>query len=122
MSNFSLVNKTRIAVESIPFKKIKEHVLGKEFDLSVAIVGPEESRAITRQTKQQDRASNVLAFPLSKRSGEIILCPSAAKEGLGYLFIHGLLHIKGHRHGVTMENAEERLEKRFPICKKQSPG
>lgn len=119
---FSLVNKTRATVGRIPFKKIKESVLGRRYDLSVALVGPTESRAITRRTKHKNKVSNVLAFPLSKCSGEIILCPAAAKEGLGYLFIHGLLHIKGHRHGVTMEHAEERLLKRFLICKKQSRG
>ncbi|MBI2005118.1 rRNA maturation RNAse YbeY [Patescibacteria group bacterium] len=117
-----MVNKTRFTVGSIPFKKIKESVLGTDFDLSVALVGPAESRAITRQTRRQDHVSNVLAFLLSKNSGEIILCPSAAKEGIGYLFIHGLLHSKGHVHGVTMEKAEARLQKQFPICKKQSPG
>jgi len=119
---FSLVNKTRFTVGNIPFKKIKDVVLGPRYDLSVALVGPKESRAITRQSKCKDKVSNVLSFPLSDSSGEIILCPAAAKEGLGYLFIHGLLHIKGHRHGVTMEHAEERLLKQFHICKKQSLG
>lgn len=121
MGTFALVNKTRSNVGKIPFKKIKEAVLGKRYDLSVAFVGPTESRAITRQSKHKNKVSNVLSFPLSKNSGEIILCPAAAKgENLGYLFIHGLLHIKGHSHGATMERTEERLLDRFSICKKQS--
>ncbi len=109
-------------MRGIPFKKIKEEVLGKKYELSVALVGPAESRRITLASKKKDKVSNVLAFNLSRNSGEIILCPAVAKDGLGYLFIHGLLHIKGHAHGGTMERAEEQLSKRFPACKRLLPA
>lgn len=122
MSTFSLVNKTKRSVRGIPFKKIKEVVLGKPYSLSVALVGPTESRAITVKTKRKNKVSNVLAFPLSKESGEIVICPAVAHDGIGYLFIHALLHIKGFKHGGTMERAEEQLSKRFPACKRLSPA
>jgi len=118
---FSLINKTRSKLPGIPFETIKEAIVGKRHEISLAFVGPTESRAITKKSKHKDKVSNVLAFPLSTTVGEIIICPSGKGEyTVGYLFIHGLLHIKGHKHSVTMDDAEERLLKRFNICKKSS--
>lgn len=118
--SYSLTNRTAHPVRGIPFKKIKEKVLGTKYELSVALVGASEATRVTKKTKNKDKASNVLAFPLSKHSGEIILCPATAKKQasaygmtpkkfLTYLFIHGCLHLKGMDHGVTMENTERRL-------------
>jgi ssRNA-specific RNase YbeY (16S rRNA maturation enzyme) len=62
--------------------------------------------------------SNVLAFPLSKTSGEILICKAAAKPyTVEYLFIHGLLHLKGHKHSATMEREENRLLKQFGLSR-----
>jgi len=56
----------------------------------------------------------VLSFPLSKNSGEILICKSAAKPyTVDYLFIHGVCHLKGYKHGATMESIESRLLKKF---------
>ena len=73
-------------------------------------------RAVTLRTKRKNHVSNVLSFPLSPTSGEILICKAAAKPySVGFLFIHGLLHLKGLRHGVTMEHEEDRLLKRFGL-------
>jgi len=117
-SSVSIVNKTARRLVSnrraIPFEKIKESLLGKQYELSVAFVGPTESRAITVQTKHKNKASNVLSFPLSKTSGEIIICPATARPySLAYLFIHGVAHLKGFKHGATMERIEHKLLKEF---------
>ena len=75
---------------------IKDSILGKRYDLSVAFLSAKEMRAVTRRTKKVDHVSNVLSFPLSKNSGEILICKAAAKPwSAEYLFIHGLLHLKG---------------------------
>ncbi len=96
------------------FQKIKETVLGKKYELSLAFVGPTESRKVTLKAKKKNKASNVLSFPLSPTSGEIIICPAAAGTyTVPYLFIHGLLHLKGYKHSATMERIEHRLLKRF---------
>jgi probable rRNA maturation factor len=117
---FSLTNKTRASLRGIPFLKIKESILGPAYELSVALLPPSQAARITRQTKGKDKASNVLAFPLSRHSGEILLCPATARAQAGeygmtpkkfliYLFIHGCLHLKGMRHGGTMDRAEQRF-------------
>ena len=55
------------------FKRLKKEVLGTKYDLSVAFLLPAEMRKVTKRTKSQDKISNVLAFPLSKTSGEILI-------------------------------------------------
>jgi ssRNA-specific RNase YbeY (16S rRNA maturation enzyme) len=117
-STFSLTNTTRSKAAGIPFKKIKEEVLGKKYDLSCALIGPAEMKRITLETKHKDKVSNVLSFPLSKTSGEILICPTAAAPySVGYLFIHGLFHLEGLRHGSTMENKERLVLQRFNLFK-----
>ncbi len=97
------------------FNKIKDFVLGKRYDLSVAFVSPAAMRrAMVYKTSPTKKTSNVLAFPLSKTSGEILICSAAAKPySAEFLFIHGTLHLKGLKHSATMEREEDRLLKRF---------
>lgn len=103
------------------FEAIKNKVLGEEYDLSVAFLSPKEMRDVTLRTKNKDKVSNVLSFPLSPASGEILLCREAAPPfTIEYLFIHGLLHLKGLKHGVKMDEAEEQLLEQFNACKKSS--
>ncbi len=97
------------------FAKIKDAILGKRYDLSVAFLYPAQMRkAMKYKVSPAKKVSNVLAFPLSKTSGEILICKAAAKPySVEFLFIHGLLHLKGLKHGATMEREEDRLLKRF---------
>ena len=123
---FAIANHTRTKVAGIPFSAIKDHILGTRYELSVALLTPAEATRVTLETKKKDKASNVLAFPLSKTSGEILLCPATARTQardysmtphtfLAYLFIHGCLHLKGMQHGATMESEECRVLKHFDL-------
>src|SRR5581483_3378928 len=77
-------------------------------------------RAVTLRTRRKDHVSNVLSFPLSKASGEILICKQAAEPfSVEYLFIHGVLHLKGFAHGATMEREERRVLRRFSLEKWQ---
>jgi len=101
-------------VENSVAKKLKNAVLGRGYDLSVAFLTSAKMRAVTLRTKKKNKVSNVLSFPLSKTSGEILICKAAAKPySVEFLFIHGLLHLKGLKHGAIMEREEDRLLKRF---------
>jgi ssRNA-specific RNase YbeY (16S rRNA maturation enzyme) len=97
------------------YTKIKELVLGKKYELSFAFVSPSAMRKAMKYKKTHEKKlSNVLAFPLSKTSGEILICKQAAKPyTVDYLFIHGLYHLKGLKHSDTMERTELRLLKKF---------
>ena len=100
----------------VPYVRIKNDVLGKQYGLSVAFLSAREMRALTLRTKHKDKVSNVLAFPLSKNSGEVVLCRRAAAPfSVGFLFIHGVLHLQGMRHGATMEREEARILKKFGL-------
>ncbi len=91
-------------------------MLGKEYDLSLAFLRADEMREVTKKTRGYDKVSNVLSFPLSKTSGEILICRTAAKPfSIGYLFIHGLFHLKGLKHGARMELEEQRILKQFGL-------
>jgi ssRNA-specific RNase YbeY (16S rRNA maturation enzyme) len=100
----------------IPYQKIKTEVLGKEYDLSLAFLNAKEMRDVTIRSKKVDKISNVLSFPLSKTSGEILICRKAAAPfSIGYLFIHGLFHLKGLKHSARMETQERRILKQFKL-------
>ncbi|MDE2213364.1 MAG: rRNA maturation RNase YbeY [Patescibacteria group bacterium] len=125
-TSFSLINKTRGGIPRVPFEKIKNDILGRNYDLSAAFITRAQARAVTRRTKHKDKASNVLSFPLSPHSGEILICPAVARAQapqykktyrafLAELFIHGLLHLKGMRHGATMEHRERKIAAKFRI-------
>ena len=115
---FSITNTTRKSIPSSNFIDIKNAVLGKDYFLSLVFINQTKSRKINFTYRKKDKSTNVLSFPLDKKCGEIFICPEIAKkEGLsvGFLFIHGLLHLKGMEHGSTMERAEEKLCKKFGI-------
>jgi probable rRNA maturation factor len=123
---FSLANKTRSAPPALPYKLIKEAVLGKKYSLSVVFVGHRTSRRLNLTYRNKDKPTNVLSFPLSEDSGEIYLDLAKAKTELklfetnfkkhvAHLFIHGLLHLKGLDHGSTMENKELQYMKHFGV-------
>lgn len=122
--NISIVNKTKGKLPRLPFVQLKNAILGKNYELSIAFVSLTESRAINRTYRKKDRPTNVLSFPLTKKSGELILTPKVIEREVKkfelsnramtmYLAIHGLLHLKGLEHGSTMEERERRLLARF---------
>lgn len=124
--NYSLINRTKGKLPSLPFLDIKNAVLGEEYDLSLVFVDDTESRQINIDTRGKDYVPNVLSFPLDDISGEIFINPFEAhrqapefdrtpENMIGFLYIHGLVHLKGMDHGVTMERTEAKFRKQFGI-------
>ncbi len=110
-----------------PYETIKDSILGKKYQLSLAFVGTKRARTLNQNYRKKDYVPNVLSFPLDETNGEIYICPEIAypeakdfnltKDGyIAFLFIHGCLHLKGHDHGDTMETLERRYLKRFKIA------
>ncbi len=121
---FSLTNKTRAKTPRAPFADIKNAVLGANYELSTALLTPSEMCKASIESKHGDTPANVLSFPFSKTSGEILLCPATIRTQaklhgttpdifLVRLFIHGLCHLEGLVHGGIMESEESRIAKRF---------
>jgi probable rRNA maturation factor len=81
-------------------------------EITVRIVGAEEGRALNRDYRGKDYATNVLTFDYEHEpvvSADLILCaPVVAQEAaeLGitlqahyaHLLVHGTLHAQGHDH------------------------
>lgn len=120
----SVLNKTSAKLPRIPFSLLKNEILGKNYSLSVAFVQEKESQAINKKYRQKNKPTNILSFNLSKTEGEIILCPTVIKKEaknfsktfpqfLGFLVIHGMLHLKGMEHSSTMEQVEEKYDQKY---------
>jgi len=122
----TVTDTTRRSLPTSDLCAIAGHVLGKRYHLSIVLIGDARARALNRVHRNKHTAANVLSFPLDDTHGEIFLnVARIAREAsrfdlstdghLRYLLIHGCLHLKGHAHGGTMEQAEARLLKKFNI-------
>jgi probable rRNA maturation factor len=107
---------------------------GRDVDVSVRIVDEEEMRALNRNYRDQDKSTNVLAFPAGDAGfvppgerpllGDIVVCADivvreADEQGKpldhhwGHMLVHGTLHLLGHDHISEREaEAMEALERR----------
>ena len=113
---------------------INETDPGRDVDVSVRVVDEDEMRTLNRQYRDQNKSTNVLAFPVGKGGfvppgerpllGDIVVCAGvvareANEQGKrlddhwGHMLVHGTLHLLGHDH-ITDQQAEamEALERR----------
>lgn len=111
-NSFSFTNFTRTPLPPYPWAAAARRVLGKNYELSLVFIGRRRARRLNIEHRGKDYPANVLSFALEKNVGEIFL-HSRAKENLFYLFIHGLLHLKGLAHGSKMEREENSLGRFF---------
>lgn len=122
--NFSISYTIKNKPKSLFFNNIKNNILGTDYELSLVFIGKVKSKTLNKKYRKKDKFADVLTFPLSKTEGEIFICPEIAKQNtkkfemkedkfITYLFIHGLLHLKGFRHGEKMEKEEEKLKKKY---------
>jgi probable rRNA maturation factor len=101
-------------------------------ELSIRIVGDAEGRALNRDYRGRDYATNVLSFPADLPPGidlpligDLVLCApvlarEAAEQGkplrdhVAHMTVHGVLHLLGHSHeGDADAGAMEALETRI---------
>ena len=124
--NFSITNKTKGKLLSLPFVEFKEKILGKKYELALTIVGKKKIHLLNKKYRKVDSPTDILSFPLEKESGEIFICQEIAKKKaikferlynnfLPFLFIHGLVHLKGYDHSEEMEKEEIKYRKFFNI-------
>jgi probable rRNA maturation factor len=105
---------------------MKNAVLGKRYELSVVIVSAAKMRELNRRWRDRDVTTDILSFPLSETEGEIYISPDIAKKKapefgrsadnfILFLFIHGLVHLKGYDHGAIMESTEKKFRRKFGV-------
>lgn len=106
------------------FPRLKNEILGNKYSLSIAYISERKSQELNKKYRKKNKPTNVLAFPLDKTSGEILLCKPVIRreaknfdrtfeEFLGFLIIHGMLHLKGYDHGRIMERLESKYDKKY---------
>ena len=85
------------------------------------IVGTEEARALNRDYRQKDYATNVLTFDYTQTplvTADLVLCaPLVAQEAAAnkktlqahyaHLLVHGTLHAQGYDHETGEQDAED---------------
>lgn len=116
----------------VPFNTVAAAVL-PGWEISLVFAGARRAQQLNIALRNKSYVPNVLSYETTasdargaQRSGEIIICPEVAraqapdygmtyKAFVAYLFIHGLLHLKGHPHGATMERKERALMTRFGL-------
>jgi len=98
-------------------------------EVSVKFTSDAEVRALNAAWRGQDKATNVLSFPMAEESelasaqllGDIVLAhgicaAEAAGKNVGvevhaaHLVVHGTLHLLGYDHETSDEDAEEMEE------------
>ncbi|MCX6754875.1 MAG: rRNA maturation RNase YbeY [Candidatus Nomurabacteria bacterium] len=120
----TITNKTKGKLPRLPFVSIKNKILGPEYELGMSILTPLKQKQINFKYRGKNETTNILSFPLSETSGEITIDPIKVKKDaplfdmnytqfFKYLFIHGLLHLKGFEHSSTMEKEEKKYLKMF---------
>jgi probable rRNA maturation factor len=110
-----------------------EPALGNDrLEASLLFTSDTEVHALNREWRQRDKPTNVLSFPMLSREDLLALAPEGPPEMLGdialahetcareaqekgialeehasHLIVHGLLHLAGHDHEISAEDAEE---------------
>lgn len=124
--SLTIRNTTKGKLPRLPFVRIAEAVLGKDYELSFVIVSSKKSQELNHTYRGKDNPTNILAFPLEENEGEIFLDLKKARADaplferpytnfIGFLFIHSLFHLKGFEHGSTMERQERKVRALFNI-------
>lgn len=124
--NLEIKRMTKGKLPSLPFVRIKEEIIGKDYELSITFVNKKTIEDLSLKFKKNKDHKNILSFPITKKSGEMILnletIRTEAKNFdkkyinyLGFLVIHGILHLKGMTHGSKMEAMEKKFVKMFNL-------
>ena len=116
-----ITNLTKQRIPKIPWKKIKEKVLGKKYELSLVLAPNALMRKLNSQYRGEDKPASVLSFPLSDNEaprlhsgqGEIFINLIQKKHTPLRLFIHAVLHLKRFKHGARMEEQERKLTSKY---------
>ena len=116
-------NFTRTPAPRHPYEAIASAIL-PGWEISLVFAGEVRAQQLNKALRNKTYIPNVLSYESGKKSGEIIICLQVAKreakeygltyqQHVAYLFIHGLLHLKGYPHGSTMDTYERAHMARF---------
>lgn len=89
-------------------------------EITLVFMDPKPAQALNLKYRKRNYATDVLSFDGDKKHslGELLLCPQVIKkqakehgltfrEELGYMVLHGYLHLLGYDHEQDAEKARE---------------
>src|SRR5450759_3973503 len=96
------------------------HALQNDAEITLRVVGADEGRALNRDYRHKDYATNVLTFDYAQQpvvTADLVLCaPVVAKEArengktlqahYAHLLVHGTLHAQGWDHETSEADAQ----------------
>ncbi len=131
------ISKVKMAPElKKTIKELAGFVLNKEGqktgELSITFVSEEQIKELNQQYRNKDEVTDVLSFPIDQELlGEIVIAFQVAQRQaeeynhslereLGYLIVHGILHILGYGHKnsqdkKSMRSKEEKYLQKFGL-------
>lgn len=98
-------------------------------EISFALVDNEKIQMLNKRYRQIDRPTDVLSFPMDEEVwGDVIISVEQAKNQacdyghslereLGYLAVHGILHLLGYDHNSPGEKEEMRQKEERVLSK-----
>ena len=119
---FGAIDNAAVHRAALPRHKVTRwirHALQTDGEITVRIVDAEEGRALNRDYRHKDYATNVLTFDYAQAPqvmADLVLCaPVVAKEALEngktlqahyeHLLVHGVLHAQGWDHETSEQDA-----------------
>lgn len=112
-------------------KRWIRHALTAPAEITVRIVDADEGRALNRDYRHKDYATNVLTFDYAQSPvvcADLVLCaPVVAREALeqgktvvahyAHLLVHGTLHAQGWDHETSPKDARAMEAKEVEILR-----
>ena len=133
--NLLIVNESKATIprkflttwgELLSKELIKRKEVAKEFkniELTLVFLDPRPAKKINQEFRNKDYATDVLSFESMTPDslGELVLCPEVLKKQskehgltfqmeLGYMVLHGVLHLLGYDHELGEKEAQEMFE------------
>ena len=119
-AKFDEISRHRAALPRHSVARWIRHALQADAEITVRIVGAEEGRALNRDYRKKDYATNVLTFDYSQQpvvAADLVLCaPVVAQEAraqrktlqahYAHLLVHGALHAQGWDHETSEADAQ----------------
>jgi probable rRNA maturation factor len=115
-------------VERLVRKAARAAVGAKRRSLTVALADDRRVQALNKRDRRKDKPTNVLSYPSGEKRflGDVVLARQTVwreareqkktpADHLVHLVVHGTLHLLGHDHETSDEDAErmEALERRI---------
>lgn len=117
-------------VEELKKRRVLKKAQGDR-ELTLVFLDKKPAQKINKEFRGKDYATDVLSFDsMSPDSlGELVLCPEVLKRQakehkltykmeLGYMLLHGVLHLLGYDHETSEEDAREMFSLQDAIFEK----